>query len=94
MSKYYIYGNGGNIFDVINDLKGKPKLFSSIEAVFKHIEYTSYGLYDKFSLSIKYYGIDSRLEKTVYVITTDKAGEIDFIKKYGCPQFVQFMIEV
>lgn len=82
MGKYYIYSNSGSKNYVINDLNGNPTVYNSIKEVFEHIEFYSYGLYNKSSLLLKLYGKDPRLNKTVYMIVTENN------------KFVKYMIEV
>lgn len=84
MNNYYIYRNSSNIDEISDDLRGNPKIYHSIKDVLERIVNTSFGLYDKSSLLIKYYGEDPRLgiDAYVYMIVT-KDNE-----------FVSYMIEV
>ena len=92
MAKYYIYGNSGGIDEVLKDIKRPKKTFSSIKDVFEHIVREYGGFVSMEELSVRYYGYDDRLEKDVYLIGTSRCGSENYIKKYGCPQFIRFMI--
>lgn len=83
--KYCIYGNS---------LCSERKYFNSIDEIFEDIVNASFRLvYDKKDLHIDYYCKD-KYGKVIYMITTDKIRNEDNIKKYGCPQFVRYMVEI
>lgn len=92
--KLYIYGAYGGIDKVINDIENAPEVFDTLEEVLKRavcIYNSCFGIED---LSIQYYGYDDRLKHTVYIICTGRMGEEDFIKEYGKPQFVFYLINL
>ena len=92
MSKYYIYGNSGGIDTVIKDLRNPKEFFSSLKDVFNKLIDDYSGLISMGDLSVSYYGYDDRLKKDVYIIGVSRCGREDYIKKYGCPQCIKYMI--
>lgn len=104
--RLYTFGNGGGIDSVIEDIKDNPKTFNSIDKVLDFIANDINDFYDKpvlykKDLSIEYYAKDERLGKgangygrTVYIVCTSKFDNEDYIKIYGVPQFVKYLIDL
>lgn len=91
---YLLYGNSGGIDLVKKSIERKENVYDSLLDALKYAADTplcSFGIND---LSVKYYGYDPRINKEVYVILTNRCGKENYIKKYGTPQFVFFMVEV
>lgn len=83
--KYFIYGNSGGIDKVINDLENHKGLrFRTLEEVFNYIADNSMGMI-KDDLSIKYWCYDKRIQKNVFMVSTNRFGKDNYIKKgYTC----------
>lgn len=91
--KYLIYGNFCGTDYVIKQIK-KPTqhVFESLKEVFEALVDLHYRNFHISDLSIRYYGYDDRIKKDVYIIGTSRMGKEDYIDKYGCPQFVSYLI--
>ena len=94
MAKYFLYGNGGGIDKVIEEMNNSPHYFHSIkDALAKVAEEVSL-LGDSISLkedlSICFYSYDDRINKNVYMITTTKYGD----KTFSHPVFVKYLIDL
>ncbi len=90
--RYFIYGNSGGINEVINDLKNYKGLrFRTLNEVFDYIADNSKGM-KKEDLSIKHWCYDDRIEKDVFMVSTNKFGKDNYIKKYGCTQFAGYYL--
>ena len=92
--KYFIYDNGGGIDKVIYELNNSPKLHNTLDDVLNYIVYRYNNLYSKSDLYIHQYSYDKRINKTVYMITATRSKNCDYIKEFGSPQFVSYLIEV
>lgn len=92
--RYFIYGNGGGIDKVKKDLENPKETFASLYDVFNAIKERRISIPDVSCLSIKHHCYDPRIDKEVYVVTTDRQGNTDCVKKYGCPQFVSYLVEI
>lgn len=92
--KFFIYGNGGGINKVIEELDNPKETFESLKEVFETIVRRYFGLLDIEDLSIKYYCYDDRIKKDVYMVVTNRYGDENYIKKYKCPQFVSYLVSV
>lgn len=98
MARYYLYRTQGCIGDVIKDLdiieKGKNplhgELYDSIDDVFNRIDLQPFFVCQKKDLGIRYYAYDNRIQRHVYILTTNRIGE----KKYRDPIALMFMVEV
>lgn len=95
MCKYFIYGNDGCIDDVIDGLQNNYGLrFSTLYDVFDYVEKHSMFI-KKDDLSLKYYCYDSRINKRVFMICTNRCGKENYIKKYGHSCFAgYFLVEL
>lgn len=91
---YIMYGNGGGIDSVIEQIANPSKVFGSINEAFNELVKTSMGMYSVGDLYLKYHGFDPRIGKDVYIIATSRCGKENYIKKYGCPQFVRYLVQV
>lgn len=92
---YLTYGNGGGIDKVIAEIANPTKVHEGIIAAFLDIVKTSpKGTYAVDDLSLKYYGFDERIGKDVYMIVSNRCGKENYIKKYGHPCFVRYLIEL
>ena len=92
--KFFLYGNGGGIDEVKKELKHPKETFKTIKEVFEEIKRRYGDFLDIEDLSVKYYCYDDRIEKDVYMVVTDRCGKEDYIKKYKCPQFVSYLVNV
>ena len=92
--KFFLYGNGGGIDKVKEELKNPKETFSTLKEAFEEIVRRYSGFLDIRDLHIQYYYYDSRIEKEVFIVTTSRYGNEDYIKKCGCPQFVSYMVTV
>ncbi len=92
--KYMIYNNSEGIDKVIKQIKRPRKTFGSIKEIYEELVNNYLNAFSIDDLYLRYYGYDDRIEKDVYVITTSRLGKDDYIKKYGCPQFVCYMIQL
>lgn len=90
--KFFIYGNGGGINKVKEELNNPKETFSNIKEVFEKIKERYGNLLDVIDLSVKYYCYDDRIEKDVYMVVTDRCGDVDYIEKYKCPQFISYLV--
>lgn len=90
--KFFIYGNGGDIDEVKEELNSPKETFASIKEVFVKIKERYGNLLDIEDLSIKYYCYDDRIGKDVYMVVTNRCGKENYIKKYKYPQFVSYMV--
>lgn len=79
MSRFYMYGNSGSIFDVVNDIKNNPMTFDSIVEALAHLNQSKtrsnpWELRNTIhDFAVRWYGFDPRIERNVYIIT-DKDG--------------------
>lgn len=92
--KFYLYGNGGGIDKVIEDISNSPKTYASLKEIMFELKERYFNQFDIYDLCIQYYCYDNRLNKDVYIVTTSRMGEEDYIQKCGCPQFISFMISL
>lgn len=92
--KLYLYGNGGGIDKVIEDISNSPKTYGSLKEVMFELKQRYFNQFELNDLAIKYYAYDGRLRKDVYMITTSRMGDEDYIQEYGCHQFLSFMISL
>ena len=92
--RLYLYGNGGGIDRIIEDISNSPKTYGSLKEVMFELKERYYNQFDIHDLFIQYYGYDNRLNKDVYIIVTSQMGEEDYVQKYGCPQFVSYLISL
>ncbi len=92
--RFYVYGNSGGIGKVLQDLSHKPKTYGSVEEALNAIQKKHAQYLDMHNLHVEYYTYDNRLEKDVFMITTDRFGDEDYIATCGTPQFVAYMIAV
>ena len=92
--KFFIYGNGGGIDKVKEELKNPKETYESIKEVFEEIKRRYANLLDIDDLSVKYYGYDARIGKDVYMVVTNKCGKENYIKKYECPQYVSYLVSI
>lgn len=92
--KFFIYGNGGGIDKVKEELKNPKETYESIKEVFEEIKRRYGNLLDIDDLSVKYYSYDARIEKDVYMVVTNKCGKENYIKKYKCPQYVSYLVSI
>ena len=90
--KFYLYGNGGGIDKVIEDISNSPKTYASLKEVMFELKERYFNQFDIHDLAIQYYCYDNRLNKDVYIVATSRLGKEDYIQKYGCPQFISYMI--
>ena len=95
---YMIYGNGDCFskikYDIENGTSYHSKRYNSLYDVFIDLTYENDNLFHITDLSIKPYCYDGRINKMVYMITLRKYGNEDFVKKYGCPQFYKYLIDL
>lgn len=93
--KFFIYGNSGGIDEVKKELANpKTKTFETIKQVCTTLVKQRDNAFDVEDLYIRYYGYDNRIEKDVYIIATCRHGKENYIKKYGCPQFISYMVTI
>ena len=45
-------------------------------------------------LSIIYYCYDDRIKKDVYMIVTNRLGDEDYIKEFGHPCYISYLINI
>ena len=90
--RYFIYGNGGGIDKVQEELKKPKETFWYIKDVFEKIIKDCKGDINIKDLSLHYYCYDPRIKRDVYMICTNRRGEENYIKKYGGPQFMKYLI--
>ena len=91
---FFIYGNSGGIDKVMQELRNPKETFGSLTELFEAIKDKRGAMFDIKDLNIIYYCYDPRIDKEVYMITTNRYGEEDYIRLYGNPQFLYFLIEV
>lgn len=92
---FMMYGNGGGIDEVIAEIANPTKVYNSIIVAFLDLVKTSpKGTYSVEDLSLKYYGFDDRIGKDVYMIVSNRCGKENYIKKYGHPCFVRYLVQL
>lgn len=94
---FFIYKNNGGICAVQEKLTNltKEDVFDSIEEIFTKIVTEDYKDCVRYEdLSIHYYSYDDRIDKEVFMVVTNRFGDEDYLKKYNCPQFVYYLVEV
>ena len=94
MNKYFMYGNGGGIHNVIASLENNPEYYTTLKDCFENLVALCNGAYSIKDLTMDFYTFDERINKDVYVIGTKRYRQEDYIKEYGCPQFVQYLVEL
>lgn len=92
--RFFLYGNSGGIYRVKDELANPKETFATIREACMAVVERNHDMFDIEDLFIKYYGYDERIEKDVYMITTSCYGDEDYIKEYGYPQFVSYMVSV
>lgn len=92
--RYFVYGNSGGIDKVQEELKNPKETFGSIIEVFEAIKNKHGAMFDIRDLNIIHHCYDPRIDKDVYMITTNRYGKDDYIKLYRNPQFISFLVEV
>jgi len=92
--RFFLYGNSGGIDNVKKELSNPKETFETIKDACAALVEQRLNAFDIEDLHIRYYGYDKRIEKDVYLIATSRYGKEDYIKKYGCPQFVSYMVTV
>lgn len=92
--RYFIYGNSGSIYEVQEELKNPKETFGSLMEVFEAIKKKHGDMVDVKGLNVTYHYYDPRIDKEVYVIRTNRYGHDDYIKLYGLPQFIAYLVEV
>lgn len=94
MAKYFLYGNGGGIDKVIDDMNNSPHYFYSIKDALAEVaeEISRWGnpISIKEDLSVCFYCYDDRINKNVYMITTTKFGD----KTYPHPIFAKYLVDL
>ena len=94
MAKYFLYGNGGGINKVIEEMNNSPRYFSSIKDALVEVaeEISRWGtpISAKEDLNVCFYGYDKRINKNVYMITTTKYGN----EIYSHPVFAKYMVDL
>lgn len=91
--RYFIYGNGGGIDKVKRDLENPEETFSSLLEVFNILK-ERFSIPDIHCLSLEHYCCDPRIDKEVYVVLTKNFDYTNCLEKYGCPQFVSYLVEI
>ena len=92
--KFFLYGNSGGIDEVKKELTHPRETFETIKQACATLVRQRDNAFDIEDLYIRYYGYDERIEKDVYIIATSRHGKENYIKKYGCPQFISYMISI
>lgn len=92
--RLFTYGNSGGIDCVIKNINNNPKTYNSIADVLNSVLEENKGFINLQDLSIKYYCKDERIGKTVYIITTDRYGDEDYIREYFSPRYVRYLIDL
>lgn len=102
MAKYYTYPPIGDITKVVDELDfiekgGLPvdkniTLFSRVDEIFEAVTNSDLfrGVIDRENLCISYYDFDDRINRPVYLLTTNRLGE----EHFSCPQALTFVVEV
>lgn len=91
--KLLLYGNSGGIDKVIEDINNNPKVYKSLKEVLDYLA-NKLKLSSVSNLCIEYYSYDDRIGKTVYIVCAYRIGDKDYIKEYGCPQFVSYLVDL
>lgn len=92
--RYMIYGNSGGIGEVIAELKHPEKTYGSIKEVFDEVVKIFEEWVDHKDLALMYYGYDDRIRRHVFTVLTKRFGDEDYIKIYGCPQHLKYVVSV
>ena len=92
--KYFLYGNSGGIGKVKEELSNPKETFDTIKDACISIVERNHNAFNIEDLYIRYSCYDERIDKDVYTISTGCYGLEDYIKEYGCPQFVSYMVTV
>lgn len=90
----FIYGNGEGIDRVKDEINNPQETFKTIKEACIAVVKRYNNMFNLEDLYIRYYGYDKRINKDVYLIITSRYGEENYIKKYGCPQFVSYMVSI
>ena len=93
--RFYMYGNSGGIDKIKKELTN-PKIntFKTIKEVFVNIEKRYRNMLNISDLSIIYYCYDDRIKKDVYMIVTNRLGDEDYIKEFGHPCNISYLITI
>lgn len=90
----FIYGNAGGIDRVKDKINNPQETFDTIKEACMAVVKQYNNMFALEDLYVRYYGYDERINKDVYLITTNRYGEENYIKKYGHPQFVSYMVSI
>lgn len=63
-------------------------VFHNKEDIFKYLVDVHKNCVCKENLNLKYYEYRNDIDKDVYIVTTDRYGDVNYIEKYGCPQYL------
>lgn len=93
--RFYMYGNSGGIDKIKKELiNPKINTFKTIKEVFVNIEKRYCNMLNISDLSIIYYCYDDRIKKDVYMIVTNRLGDEDYIKEFGHPCYISYLINI
>ena len=63
-------------------------VFHKKEDIFKYLVNVHRNRIRSENLNLEYFEYRDDIDKDVYVVTTDRYGDVDYIEKYGCPQYL------
>ena len=63
-------------------------VFHKKEDIFKYLVNVHRNRICSENLNLEYFEYRDDIDKDVYVVTTDRYGDVDYIEKYGCPQYL------
>lgn len=92
--KYFIYGNGGGITKTIEMMEiaedTNEDTFRTIDEILNYLVFDSLGCFNKDNLQVVFYGFDARINKDVFMVTTNRFEN----RKFDVPQFVKFIVVI
>ena len=92
--KYFIYGNGRGITKTIEMMEiaedTNEGTFRTIDEILNYLVFDSLGCFNKDNLQVVFYGFDTRINKDVFMVTTNRFEN----RKFDVPQFVKFIVVI